>query len=129
MENELVWDIAQRFLMLVIQLFIPLLLAWLGVKIRRLIEEKRKESWFQALEDIVAQAVSAAEQLGLTDQLSEFAETKLDYAIQYIEQQLALRGIPIDIDPFIDAIRGMIEAEVQRQFPKYEIEVSGELIE
>jgi hypothetical protein len=119
--DEQVLEIAQKAVMLVIQLAIPPLIAWGIAEFKRWREEQARErddeNWFFILESVVRDAVTAAEQLGLTDQLSEFAESKLDYAIAYVEQALTAHGYAIDLDPFLDVIRGMIEAEVRRQFP------------
>jgi hypothetical protein len=71
---------------------------------------------------VVFDAVTAAEQLGLTDQLKDYADTKMDYAISYVEQALKGYGYDIDLDPIMDMIVGMIEAEVNRQFPPSRIE-------
>lgn len=115
--SEETLEILQNIVLLVLQLAIPPLLALIATAVRRWIETRENERWFQVLRDVVADAVAAAEQLGLSGQLSEFAESKLDYAIAYVEQALAAAGYPVDLDPFIDVIRGMIEAEVRRQFP------------
>lgn len=116
MSEEMV-QIVQKAVMVLVQLAVPPLLAFLIGQLRQWIELRRQESWWRALEVAVRDAVAAAEQLGLTDQLEALADSKLQYAIDYVERQMALKGIPVDLDPYIDVIRGMIEAEVRRQFP------------
>jgi hypothetical protein len=103
--------------MVLIELAVPALLAWAATWFKRQREEMLNQRWYQILEKVVRDAVAAAEQLELTGAIEEFAESKLDYAIQYVERAMASQGIPLDIDPFVDVIRGMIEAEVRRQFP------------
>lgn len=115
--DEQVWGIVQKALLLVIQLTIPPLIAWAIAEFKQWREAQADETWFFVLESVVRDAVTAAEQLGLTDQLGAFAGDKLGYAIKYVERALEARGFPIDLDPYIDVIRGMIEAEVKRQFP------------
>ena len=115
--DEQVLEIVQKSVLLVIQLAIPPLLAWAIAEFKQWREAQADESWFFVLESVVRDAVAAAEQLGLTDQLGAFAGDKLGYAIKYVERSLEARGFPIDLDPYFDVIRGMIEAEVKRQFP------------
>jgi len=111
-------EILQKVILLVLQLAIPPLLAWGIAQFKQWREAQAQDSWIWILEGVVRDAVAAAEQLGLTDQLQQFAESKLAYAIHYVEEALAMRGVPLDLDAYADAIRGMIEAEVRRQFPK-----------
>jgi len=118
-------EIAQKAIMVVIQLAIPPLLAWAIAQFKKWREERAQDTWFWVLEGVVRDAVAAAEQLGLTGQLSQLAESKLDYAIDYVERALEARGFPIDLDPYVDVIRGMIEAEVNRQFPHTEVMAIG----
>ena len=115
--DKQVLEIVQKALLLVIQLAIPPLIAWAIAEFRQWREARANETWFFVLESVVRDAVTAAEQLGLTEQLGALADSKLDYAIKYIERALEARGFPIDLDPYVDVIRGMIEAEVKRQFP------------
>jgi len=115
--DEQVLEILQKVVLVILELTVPALAAWIISELKRWREQREDDSWSYALERIVRDAVTAAEQLGLTDQLAEFAESKLDYAIQYVEQALAFHGYAIDLDQYVEVIRAMIEAEVRRQFP------------
>jgi len=109
-------EIVQNVLMVLIQVAIPPLLLWGLAELKRHFESLRqRDEWYQ-VEMAVSRAVTAAEQLGLTDQLTQYGEQKLDVAIQFVEAQLAAAGVPLDVDVYADAVRAMIEAEVQRQF-------------
>ena len=107
----------QNVIMVLIQVLIPPLLAWGLVELKRYLDLLRQTEQWAFIEQAVKTAVEAAEQLGLTDQLSEYGNEKLDVAIQFVESQLAARGVPLDLDKYADVIRAMIEAEVERQFP------------
>jgi len=105
--------IVQGLLMVVIQVAVPILLAWGLAEVRRYLGQLRGNARWRDVEGIVSAAVTAAEQLGLTDQLSEYGEDKLEVAVRFVEAQLAAAGIPLDVDVYADAIRAMIEAEVK----------------
>ena len=108
--------IIQNLLMVVIQVAVPLLLAWLAAEWKRYIEQLRTSEQWLCIEAIIGTAVKAAEQLGLSKQLGEYGEDKLQVAIRLVEAQLAAAGIPLDLDVYADAIRAMIEAAVKEQF-------------
>jgi len=108
--------IVQNLLMVVIQVGVPLLLTWVLAEVKRYLEQLRTSAKWRDIEAIVYAAVNAAEQLGLSEQLSEYGEDKLQVAIRFVEAQLAAAGIPLDLDEYADAIRAMIEAEVKGQF-------------
>lgn len=108
--------ILQDVIMVVIQVSLPVLLAWGLAELKRFLGQMRKSNDWSTVEWAVSRAVAAAEQLDLTDQLAEYGEGKLDVAIKLIEAQLAAAGVPLDIDQYEQAVRAMIEAEVKRQF-------------
>jgi biopolymer transport protein ExbB/TolQ len=107
-------EILQKVILVVLQLAIPPLLAWGIAEARRWIELQRKRDDWWKVEAAVRNAVEAAEQLGLTKQIANYGEAKLETAIEFIEAQLDAAGVPLDIDQYSDAIRAMIEAEVKR---------------
>lgn len=115
-EQELA--IVQNVIMLTIQLALPALLGLALGEFRRWREQQADNEAWQQVEKVVSDAVAAAEQLGLTDQLGAYGGEKLEYAKEQVEMRLAAMGIPLDLDQYGDVIRGMIEAEVRRQFPK-----------
>jgi len=109
--------IVQNLLMVVIQVAVPILLAWALAEGKRYLAQLRTSAQWREVENIVYAAVQAAEQLGLTGQLAEYGEDKLQVATRFVEAQLAAAGIPLDVALYADAIRAMIEAEVKDQFP------------
>jgi hypothetical protein len=113
-EQELA--ILQNVILVFIEVSIPPLLALALSELKHhLAQLRRREDWSQ-VEAAVERAVSAAEQLGLTEQLAEYGEGKLDVAIAFVEAQLDAAGVALDIDQYEQAIRAMIEAEVKKQF-------------
>ena len=115
-------EILQNVILLLIQVTIPPLLALGIAEIKRYIDQVKADSKYRMIFYAVDNAVAAAEQLGLTGQLAAYGENKLQVAIRLVEEQLAIAGVPLDVQQYADAIRAMIEAEVQRQFPKLDPE-------
>lgn len=109
--------ILEKVIMLVVKLAVPPLLVWALSEFKRWREQQLDHDLYWRLDAIVRSAVAAAEQLGLTEQIEDVGEVKLACAIDYVERALEAWGIPIDVDPCVDVILGMIEAEVNRQFP------------
>jgi len=110
-------EIVQNVLMVLIKVAIPPLLVWGLAELKAHLERLRQKDEWKVLEAAAERAVAAAEQLGLTDQLAEYGEAKLDVAIQFVEAQLAAAGVALDLDRYADVVRAMIEAEVKKQFP------------
>lgn len=108
--------IIQTVIMWLIRVSIPPLIAWAITEFKAWREAQADNEAWQKVELAVIDAVAAAEQLGLTGQLTEYGSDKLEVAISLVEAQLAAAGIPLDVDQYADAIRAMIEAEVHRQF-------------
>lgn len=111
-----VWQVVDAVALVFLQVAVPPLLAFGLSQLKRWIDERREERWMVTLGGIVRDAVAAAEQLGLSGQLEQFARDKLRYAVEYVQQAAAAHGIPLDVARYMDVIRGMIEAEVRRQF-------------
>jgi len=112
--SETEWSLVQQLIVLVITVSLPVLLRWLGkVWAERQAQLRQSEEWL-ALEEVVATAVRAAEQLGFTDELTKYANSKLEYAIRTAEQMMHARGIMLDLDEPAAMIRALIEAEVLR---------------
>jgi hypothetical protein len=117
-EEEVI--LIQKFGLVVIEVGLPVLLAWgLAMWKQQLQRARQWQDWYK-VEQAVHRAVKAAEQLGLTEDLTQYGEGKLDAAIRFVEAQLAAQGVPLDVDEHADAIRSMIEAAVKEQFPKGE---------
>jgi hypothetical protein len=106
--------ILQNIILVLIQVSVPVLLAFALAEWKRGRAELQKRQDWQQVEAIVSRAVQAAEQLGLSDQLADYAESKLDAAIRLAEAELTARGLPLDVDEFATAIRSLIESEVNR---------------
>lgn len=111
---------AQELLLQAIPILIPLAIAWIGKLCVEVWEKikSRKPELALLIEEAARFSVLAAEQVGLSGALSEFANSKLEYAIQVAEKYLATRGIK-HID--LDLLRAAIEAEVKKaDFPHVE---------
>lgn len=67
----------------------------------------------QVVLGVVSQAVAAAEQLGISGQLADFASDKLAYALN-LADQLLIERYGIDLD--MDHLRMLIEAQVRESF-------------
>lgn len=109
------WALVQRALEVGLAVFLPSVIAVIAAYIRSVIKEVQRDRDFAFLLHAVSYAVDAAEKLGITGELEQFAETKLEYAIALVEAQLVARGIELDLDGPVDIIRGLIEAELQRK--------------
>ena len=113
-------DILQNVITLLITVALPPLIAWAITELKRFIDQIRDEARWRHIYWAVSNAVQAAEQLGLTEQLSKFGESKLDAALSFVQAELAAAGVPLDVHEHAFLIRGLIEAEVLRQFPPVE---------
>ena len=114
--GEMEVAIVQNLLMVVIQVGVPLLLTWVLAEVKRYLEQLRTNAQWQRIEAIIYQTVAAAEQLGLSEQLDEYGENKLQVAIRLTEARLAAAGIPLDLDEYADVVRALIEAAVLERF-------------
>lgn len=114
--SEAELEILQNLLMVLIKVAIPPVVAWALYELKQLINQLKRNKDWEHVHWAVHAAVKASEQLGLTDQLAEYGESKLDVAIQFVEAQLEAQGIALDLDQYEAAIRAMIEAEVREQF-------------
>jgi hypothetical protein len=98
--------------MVIVSTFGPALAAYLVYLYRQGQERLKKEHWYAMAAEFARTAVLAAEQLGLTKQIEEYACSKYDYAIGYVKMMLAKNGIKADLDIPLNALEMMIEAEV-----------------
>lgn len=99
-------------LMVIVSTFGPALAVYLVYLYHQGQERLKKEHWYAIAAEFARTGVLAAEQLGLTEQIKEYARSKYDYAIGYVEMMLAKNGIKVDLDIPLDALKAMIEAEV-----------------
>lgn len=111
----------QTVLMKVLDVLIPLLVPALiaavsayAANVWRQFKDSKADVAY-AIENAAQFVVKAAEQMGLMDQLENWADSKLDYAIDMADRYLDAQGYT-NID--LELLRAAIEAEVLKQFPK-----------
>lgn len=115
--DELWQKLVEQLVLNAIPLLVPLVIAWVVRLLTQVWSEfkaNRPEVAYY-VESAAEFAVTAAEQVGLSGKLSEFADSKLDYAMEMAQRWLAENNVKY-ID--IDLLRAAIEAEVLKQFPK-----------
>jgi hypothetical protein len=111
-------EIIQKIILVILQVAIPPLVGYILVQWKKRMEVLQSDETWIKVQEAVADAVRAAEQLGLTDQLKEYGDSKLEFAIAAAEKFLEVQGIRLDLDEPANVLRTLIEAEVNRQFPK-----------
>lgn len=106
------WGILlQQVLEMAIAILLPVILGFAVIWLRGQIEvQKNKLSGEQLAmaEAFVTSFVFAAEQSGLTDQISQVGEAKKAWVLEQVQSALDAKGINIDIE----VISGLIEAAV-----------------
>jgi len=105
------WVIANKIILVLLAVALPSVCAWLVLQFKQLQATRDAEQWYQVWE-AVNTAVKAAEQLGLGNDLEEWGNSKLDYAVAFVEEYLEARQIKIDVQEIYLVIRGMIESDV-----------------
>lgn len=121
--SEFWQTVVMRVMDVLIPLLVPAMLAWVtayAASVWQKIKDSRPDISY-AIESAAEFAVKAAEQLGLTEQLLEFADTKLDYAIDIAERYLEQQGYK-NID--LDVLRAAIEKAVHEYFPHKQPQLS-----
>lgn len=108
--------IIESLALLVVSVLVPVAVAYAAKLWYQYKEQLIKQDWFYFVDDTIKKAVTAAEQLGLTKQLGEYANSKYDWAVEAITASLEQAGVPVDLRPVGVALRMAIEAEVRRQF-------------
>lgn len=112
--------IIESFALLVVSVLVPVAVAYVAKLWSQYKGQLVKQDWFYFVDETIKKAVTAAEQLGLTNQLGEYANSKYDWAVAAITASLEQAGVPVDLRPVGVALKMAIEAEVRRQFPKQE---------
>ncbi len=107
-------ELLQSVLEVVIKVAVPPLLLWAVASWERWLARRRQTEEWALVEEVVRRAVQAAEQMGLSDQLSTYAGAKLDYALDVAEAWLHGYGLALDLE----RLRALVEAEVLLQFPR-----------
>lgn len=117
--DQVYWDIIEKVIVIAIGVILPPVLAMLTVYANRVsaalvkrIEGEIGAQNFELLKSMAQEAVRSAEQLGLNDMIENVGEQKKAYAMKYMQDMLATRGIDINLNE-IDAA---IEAAVNRTF-------------
>lgn len=118
--DQVYWDIIEKVIVIAIGVVLPPVLALLAVYANRVsaalvkrIEGEIGTQNFELLKSMAQEAVHSAEQLGLTDMIENVGEQKKAYAMRYMQDMLASRGVQINLNE-IDAA---IEAAVNKTFP------------
>jgi hypothetical protein len=116
--GDLVSGMIETGLLVVLEVAVPVIAGLALREYKKRLQRMREREWWYELEQMVHHAVRAAEQRGLIDDLEAYGGDKLEAAIAMLEEQLAARGYILDLDQHAELIRTLIEAEVNRQFPK-----------
>lgn len=114
--DELWQKFVEQLLLNAIPLLVPLVIAFVMRLLTQIWSDfKRNQpnltTWMEYAADF---AVAAAEQVGASGQLKDFAASKIGYAMDLAQKYLYENGIK-HID--LDLLRAAIEAEVIKQFP------------
>lgn len=112
--GEAEWELAQDILVVVIRVTMPILLAWIGNEARRYLVRLRQYKGWREIERIVKDAVTTAEKLELDHRLYDYADSKFDYVLDVVGTWSIRNGVDLE---WVELV-AIIEAEVERQFPK-----------
>ncbi len=112
---EILANLLQPFLETVLEILLPVVLAFLAVWIRSMIVRVKAEVAARNLEWLLVlagQFVAAAEQAGITGELENLGEAKKQMVVDMLQAAADQRGIRIDAD----ALSAIIEAAVVDAF-------------
>jgi hypothetical protein len=107
-------DLLTNILLVLINTLAPAVTLYVVNLVRQANARAKREHWYAMAHEIARTAVLAAEQLGLKGLLGEFAESKLDYALERCEKELVANGIRVDLDITAEHLRAIIEAQVNQ---------------
>jgi len=110
--SELELAIVEKVIMLVLRLLTVFLVPAIGFYATKVLAGLKTSQHWEQVRLLVRTAVRTAEQLELTGDLNQYADTKLDAAFNMIEEDLAALGIPIDLDQYRPQIAQLIEEAV-----------------
>lgn len=110
MENN--WDLIQAILLILIEAVAPLAVGYALLKLRDAQARARQEHWYVMLEMFAGNAVKAAEQLGLSGELRNYAVGKFEYALEQVELMMMQNGIRLNLDMPLAHLKAIIEAKV-----------------
>lgn len=107
--EQVYWDILQQSIVIAIGVILPPVLVVLAREANKVanalvvrIEAEVGAENFAVARELVAEAVQAAEQMGLTEMIVNEGEAKKAFAMAYVQQALSARNINLDINE-IDA--------------------------
>lgn len=113
---EVEWGVVlQMLLVTLINVFVPILAGATIILVKNLIVKVKASVDAEKLayvEALVESLVLAAEQSGLSGELSKIGAEKKAWVIQRLEEELAKRGIKMDVKMLSD----LVEAAVWRSF-------------
>ena len=107
------WDLIQAILLILIEAVAPLAVGYALLKLRDAQSRARQEHWYVMLEMFAGNAVKAAEQLGLSGELRNYAVSKFEYALGQVELMMMHSGIRLDLDVPLAHLKAIIEAKVR----------------
>ncbi len=108
------WDLMQKLAVILLRAALTAAVPIIAAEIRCYLQQLRADKRYDQLRQVVRDAVAAAEQMGLTEDLYDYAESKLDYAAEAVQAWLDSNGVHLAVDE----LRVLIESEVRRQFPQ-----------
>lgn len=106
------WEVIQAMLLILIEAIAPVAVGYALLKLKEAQGRAKREHWYLMLELFAANAVQAAEQLGLSGELSNYASDKFGYALSQVELMMAQNGIRLDLDVPVKHLKAIIEAKV-----------------
>ncbi len=107
----------QTFLQILLTILTPILLAGLGALGRQAYKQLMLSKYakqFTIAQDLIWTFVLAAEQYGLTKQLTDVGIAKKKWVLDRAEVALADRGIHLDLDMLSDIIEAAVLAEINK---------------
>lgn len=107
------WDLIQAILLILIEAVAPIAVGYALLKLRDAQTRAKQEHWYVMLEMVAGNAVKAAEQLGLSGELSNYAKSKFEYALEQVELMMMKNGIRLDLDVPLAHLKAIIEAKVR----------------
>ena len=117
--DEQYWPLVQAFLEIGISILAPLFFGFLAYLAKQgmdmfkvYIEQQKLESEYDLIVGLINQFVLAAEQNGLTGQLSDIGKEKKEWVIDQVQRELTESGIHIDVT----TLSNLIEAAVYEAF-------------
>lgn len=116
--------VIQQILEMAISILLPVILGFVVVWLRGQIQQGKAKLTAEQLsmaEAFVSSFVFAAEQSGLTEQISNVGEAKKEWVLQQVQAALTAKGINVDVE----IISGLIEAAVFKAWSDSAPQIAG----